>query len=210
MTDRLSLYNGGLKILKQRKLSALTDAVEARYVLDDEYDKVVAWALEQGLWNFALRTLAVEASVDVESEFGPTYAFERPEDYVRLNAISGNGHFDPTLNDYVDEGEYWLASVNPLYVSYVSNDTSYGMNLGRWPQTFVSTVEHELAYRAGPALTAMGAREYQDLERRRDKVLRDARSKDALNQPAQRPPSGRLVGAREGFGTRRGQTPWWR
>jgi hypothetical protein len=208
-TTKLTLYNGSLGKIKHRKLATLTDNTKARYLLDDEYDKTIAWCLEQGLWNFALRTLAIEASVDVESEFGPTGAFERPEDYVRLNAISANGHFNPTYNDYIDEGEYWLASVNPLYVSYVSNDTSYGLNLAKWPATFVSAVEYELAFRVAPHLTAMSDNESTRLEVRRNAAMRDARAKDALNQPAQRPPPGRLVMSRVG-GTGRGQSPWWR
>lgn len=208
MTNKLSLYNGALRILKHRKI-ALTDNVEARHLLDDEYDKVIAWCLEQGLWNFALRATALEADVEIEPEFGHSYAFEQPLDYVRLNAISSNGHFNPTLEHYVDEGGYWLASTNPIYVSYVSNGNDFGGDLSRWTATFVLAVEYELAYRIAPHLTSMGEDAARELERRRDKSMRDARSKDALNQPAQRPPPGRLVQSRIGSGSASGR-PWWR
>lgn len=209
MASQLSLYNSSLRIVKHRKLSTLTDDTEARYLLDDEYAKVVAWMLEQGLWNFALRTLALEASVDVEPEFGFSYAFEKPDDYVRLNAISGNATFYPTLDEFNDEGSYWVANCDPLYLSYISNHTDYGNDLGRWPSSFELAVEHELAYRIAPHLTAMGDNEYRDLERRRDRAVRDARSKDAMNQPVSRPPPGRLVQAR-GYGSGHGGRPWWR
>lgn len=205
---QLSLYNGALAIIKHRPLSALTDDVEARYLLDNEFSKVKAFILEQGLWNFALRTTQLEPDTGNTPSFGHSYAFEQPTDYVRLNAISADPYFYQTLEDYIDEAGYWIASINPLYVSYVSDDNSYGGDLSKWTTLYERAVEYELAYRVAPHLTSMGGDAMQELERRRDKSLRDARSKDALNQPAKRPPSGRLVLARGGTRGSSGTPPW--
>lgn len=211
MPSQLSLYNGALRLIKQRRLATLTDDVEARYHLDDEYNKSIRYCLEQGLWNFALRTTQLEQDTTNEPVFGYLYAFLQPDDFVRLNAISSNSYMNPTLEEYVVEGAYWLAQTNPLYVSYISDDPLYGYDLGRWPATFELGVEYELAYRVAPHLTAMSDGDLERLFKEKVHAIRDARSKDALEQPASRPPPGRLVRARQGsrYSASDGR-PWWR
>ncbi len=189
----------------------MSDDVEARYLLDDEYNKSIRYCLEQGLWNHALRTTLLEPDDTNEPVFGYLYAFLQPDDYVRLNAISGNEYFNQTLEDYVEEGPYFLASINPLYVSYVSDGPLYGYDLGRWPATFELAVEYELAYRIAPHLTALSDADLNTLYEAKMTAIRDARSKDALDQPAKRPPAGRLARARQGqrYSIQDGR-PWWR
>lgn len=208
----LSLYNGALRIIKQRRLTTATDDIEARWLLDEEFEEAKAWCLEQGLWNFASRMVELEASEDEEPLFGLNYAFTKPSDYVRLVKISASPYLWPTLEDlqYTDEGDYWYSSVNPLYVQYVSNDDAYGESLGLWPQTYTLLVQHELAFRIAPHLGSFSANELVEYERKRDKALKDARSKDAMNQGAQRPPPGRLTQSRGARSANNGGSPWWR
>lgn len=211
MPTQLTLYNGALRIIKNRKLSALTDTVEARYLLDDEYEKVKKYCIEQGLWNFALRTVALEPDTGNTPEFGYQNAFETPSDFVRLNAIAANANMYPTLEDYAIEGSYYLANLSTLYMSYVSNGVNYGYDLSKWPATFELYVEHELASRIVGHLTNASAADIETLEASKKKALKDARSKDALNQAAIRPPPGKLVQSRTGMrGSSNGQSPWWR
>jgi hypothetical protein len=208
-TSKLSLYCGALRILKRRKIETLSDDDVGRYALDDEYDKSVAYMLEAGLWNHASRTLALEASTDVEPSFGYGYAFEKPDDYVRLIAIAANDMLWPTLDDFLEEGLYWSAHCDPLFIQYVSDSTDYGMDLSLWPASFVRAVEYDLALRVGPAITAMSERERELLEEDTKKALETARSRDAVNQAVSRPPPGRLVQSR--FGSRTSRTsPYWR
>lgn len=211
MPDQLSLYNGALAICKNRYLESLTEDVEERYLLDLEYSKALGYCLEQGLWNFALRATLIEPDDTNEPTWGDLYAFKRPDDFVRLNAISGDQYFSVTLYEYTDEGSYWIASVNPIYVSYISNDPLYGLNLGKWPATFERFVEHELAHRIAPHLTAMTDADLKRLDQSRLTAMKDARSKDAMNQPTKFPPPGRLVRARQGsrYSANDGR-PWWR
>jgi len=211
MPSQLSLYNGALALCKNRYLESLTEDVEERYLLDLEYDKALRYCLEQGLWNFALRATLLEPDDTNEPEWGALYAYLRPDDFVRLNAISADPYFYQTLEDYVDEGQYWIASINPLYVSYISDDSSYGMNMGKWPATFERFVEHELAYRVAPHLTALTDADLKRMGDDRVVAMKDARSKDAMNQPVSRPPAGRLVRARQGtrYSASDGR-PWWR
>jgi hypothetical protein len=211
MTTQLTLYSGALRNIKHRQLSALTDDVEERYLLDNVYADTKNLCLSMGNWNFAGRTAAIEAATDVESEFGYSYAVEKPSDWVRTVQVSGNGDFYPQAQagEYVDEGDYWNCNVDPLYVRYVSNHANYGGDLARWPIAFVRYVEWELAILIAPHLTAMSAGELDALEDKRQRALRVARSIDASNQAPDRKPVGRLVLARTGGRSNMGPRRQW-
>ena len=55
---RLQLYNKALLLCGERFLSALTDSNEPRRLLDHVYETDgIDYALEQGAWQFAMRTV---------------------------------------------------------------------------------------------------------------------------------------------------------
>lgn len=175
-----------------------------RRLLDEAYAPAVAYLLEQGLWNFASRTVAIEEETDVEPSFGYSYVFEKPSDYVRLVAIADNGTLWPTLDDYLDEGAYWHANVAPLYIQYVSDGASYGNDSSLWPASFKRLLETYLAVEIYPHAPRASARGLEALREIYVRALRDARAKDAFNQAAIRPPPGRLSRSRAGY--RNGRT----
>lgn len=218
----LSVYNGALRLLGKRLLNNFDDATVSsrktvfvdgkpvmmaqrdvelemtlRRLLDECYDQAVDYMLAQGLWNFASRTLAIEEDTAVEPVFGYNYAFEKPTDFIRLVAIGSNGDLYPTLDDYLDEGNYWNANVTPLYVQYISNDASYGLDTSLWPVTFTKALEAYLAKELAPH-AGLSAAKMKAVDEEYAFRIRDARSKDAMNQAAMRPPPGRLVRSRGG------------
>lgn len=211
MSTKLGVYNEALRIIKHRSLSTLTDDVEERYKLDDVYTTGWNRCLTLGNWNFAGRTAAIEASTDVEPEFGYSYAVEKPSDWKRTVQIAGNGDFFPMMGagEYVDEGGYWNCNVDPLYVRYISNHTSYGGDLSSWTENFELFVAYELAVKIAPHLTAMSANELNELKSDRVDALRVARSVDAFNQAPDRKPIGRLVLARTGNRSNMGPRRQW-
>lgn len=196
--SKLTLYNGSLRELGQRKLSTLTDSVEARRQLDDVYDQTVKRMLAAADWNFAGVSVSIEASVDVEPSFGYGYAFEKPDDWVRTVQMSGNDRFYPTLGpgEYVDEGGYWNADCDPLYLRYISNATDAGLDYSLWSSEFVLAVEFELAVRIAKHLTQMSAAQMDVLKKDAKRALQEAKSKDAANQAPGRLARGRLTRAR--------------
>lgn len=200
MATKLGLFKGAARLVKQRGVDTLTDDEWQRYELDGEYDACLAYMLEMGLWNFAMRTVAIDYDTGVDPAFGFNYAFEKPSDWVRTAIVSASPRMFPAMGagEFVDETGYWSAQVTPLYVGYVSNGASYGLNLSAWPATFTRAVEFELAYRIAPTITSMTDKDSERLELRKHRALKNAQSKDALNQaPSQRPP-GRLVQSRIG------------
>lgn len=201
MPSKLSLYNGALRIVRQPKLDTVTDDVLARYELDDEYDKCMEYMLEAGLWNYAMRTVALDSDPNVDPAFGHQYGFTKPDDWVRTAKASGNPLLYPAFgpDEFVDEGDYWFASADPFYVSYVSNGASYGLDLTRWPASFERAFEHELALRISPNITTLSDDERKNLIALAKRYLAIAQSKDAMNQSPTRRPPGRLVTARRGY-----------
>jgi len=170
-----------------------------RRLIDECYDEALEYMLAQGLWNFASRTIAIEHETSVEPAFGYNYTFEKPSDFIRLVAISAAGDMWPTLPDYTDEGGYWNANVDPLYVQYVSDGSSYGADTSLWPITFKKAFEAYLATQvAMDPMAGLSAAKMELLQKQATLLLRDARAKDAANQAAMAPPPGRLTQARSG------------
>lgn len=196
MTTKLTLYNGALRMLGEVKLSVLTENRAARRHLDDAWDDgFVDYCLEQGLWNFAIRTIQLTYSPSITPAFGYSYAFEKPDDFIRTAALCSDERFNTPLLDYRDESGYWLADLDALYVRYVSNDTEFGNDYSLWPQTFVKFVEAELASRVAIDITK-DREKLADCLTQRKRLLTDAKAKDAMAEPTRFPPSGSWARAR--------------
>jgi hypothetical protein len=201
MATVLGLYNGALRKLGEPRLASVSDETKGRRALDSAYAEIVKWCLEQALWNFAMRTVEAEADPSATTSFGYTYVFAKPDDWIRTSALTTDEYGRCPLLDYDDVTDYWLADTDPIYVRYVSNHADYGMDLGRWPESFNQFVQCALAHEVCEDITGSDSRK-ENLKKDMIRAKRDAANKDAMNQPATRfPPSGRLVGSRgESFG----------
>ena len=192
----IDVYNEALRLLGERRLTSTSEARDARYHLDDAYGRAKLYCLEQGLWNFAMRSAQLDASDSVEPSFGYRYAFTKPSDWVRTYVISASEELQPPLLRYNDESGYWYADVDPLYIKYVSNDTSYGLDLTLWPETYAYYVSCRLAVMAGPSICTLSETKTDELLGKEKRARVDARSKDAMNEPPAFPPSGSWASAR--------------
>ena len=204
---QLGLYNEALRLIGERPLALITEDRHPRRVLDAIWDDgIVDACLEQGLWNFAMRAVEIAASTTVTPAFGYTYAFDKPSDWIRTAGVASDEFFNTPLTRYMEEVGFWFADVDPLYVRYVSNDSNYGTNLDRWPQSFTKYVAAAIAADAAPTIT-------QD-EKKIDRIIKimlmrrvEARSKDAMNDASAFLPQGswssaRLSGTRRDRGNR--------
>ena len=203
MTTKLLIFNGALRMCGERKLASLRENRQPRHSLDDEWaDGAVDYCLGAGQWKFAKRTVEIASSVGVTPAFGYSKAFAIPEDFIRTAALCSDPYLNTPLLAYSQEQSYWFADVDPIYVSYISNDASYGGDLSLWPQEFVMFVQ---AYLAGKIVTTLT----QDKEQRKQslglerKYLLEAKSSDAMEGPTTFPPQGAWVSARLGRGAGR-------
>jgi hypothetical protein len=201
MADKLAIFRGALRLLgNAHGLSSLTEVSAAREALDNAWEPCIDYLLEQGLWNFALRPVEIDNNTAVTALYGYDYTFSKPADYVRTAAISDEGTFLGEFEDFQDAGDYWYANVDPLFVSYVSDDVAYGFNVTAWRQSFAKTVEAYLAFECGlPIAADRGNR--NDLYTLYEKRLSKAKSLDAIDERVRFKPTGRLVRSR--YSTRR-------
>lgn len=209
MTTRLKLYNHALRLCGHSRLSALTDDVEERYLLDDAWnDDFVDKVLEDGLWNFAMRTQELTPETSVSPPFGYKNAFLKDTDWIRTAEVADDEYFRSPLLDYQDETQYIFSDRDVIWVRFVSNDSAYGNNISSWPGTFQN---YAAAYLAGEIIHRLTS----DKERIAflhgnngkngyiETQLRNAKSEDAMEDPTRFPPAGRWVSSR-GRGRRRG------
>ena len=154
MASRLGIYNDALGMIGERELANLTENREPRRKLDSVWNRgFVDFVLSRGYWNFATRTLKLDFSTSITPAFGYLRAFDHPTDYIRLVSISEDEYFNDVLNRYVDEGAYWYADGDILYIRYVSNDASFGGDLSKWPEQFAEYAASHMAVKALPRLT---------------------------------------------------------
>lgn len=188
--QHLALYNGALRLLKSRRLSSITDDIESRYILDDVWaNNAVQYCLESGYWSFAIRTSKLDADPSIAPQFGFPNAFTKPDDYIKLSQIAADEYFSFPLEFYADEQQFWYAAITPIYVQYLSNDTNFGLNYAAWPQSFANLVQAYLAQQACGPITKSDSLQEQ-VNKAFEAALRDARSKDAMNQPTKFLPLG--------------------
>jgi len=199
MTTQLGVYNQTLvEHLGERKLTSLTDTRAARRKLDVIWDNgFVDGILEDGQWNFAIREGLLDYNSDYDPEFGYQYVFDRPTDWIRTTALSIDETFNNPLLRYSDVGDFISCDMQSFYMSWVSNGSSYGGDLTRWPKSFTDYAASALACRASMTIT-QNARLEEKLEVRAAKLLKKARSKDALNQPTKFLPKSSWLKSRSG------------
>lgn len=198
MTSKLTLYNGALTVLGERKLANLTENREPRHKLDDIFDNdLVDRMLKKGQWRFAARAVELQASSSITPSFGYQFAFDHPNDHIRTLGISGDEYFTNPLVAYSTEAAWWFTELEIIYVLYVSNDSQFGGDFSLWPEDFTEYVEHYLAMKVAPRLSGLKF----DSKKLEDKVkarLLDAKSADAMEGPAKFAPAGGWVRSRRG------------
>lgn len=199
MTDKLSVYNGALSILGERKLASLTENVPSRRKLDDVWDNDMRErVLQHGQWNFAGRSVMLEASPSVTPSFGFQFAFDKPTDFVRTMQVAHDEYFNLPITRYSDEASWIFTDDEEIYFQYVSKDSQWGFDFALWPENFTEYVEHYLAYKVAPRLIGLDINK-KELGRDMKRMLMEAKATDAMEGPAQFAPKGGWARSRQGF-----------
>lgn len=179
-------------------MSSLTENNKSRRALDVIWDAgAIDHCLEAGYWNFAMRTVKLQASTDIEPEFGYRYAFIKPDDYIKTYRVATDEYMNSVLRDYTDEVGHWFADFDELYIQYVSNGSEYGGSLGDFPPSFARYVEAYLADGVVDTLTN-DANKAAKVKQVMGAALQNALGKDAANQPTETPKHGKWATARMG------------
>lgn len=198
MATKLGVFNEAALILKQRPVASLSEQTPTRVIFEQAWAPTLEYMIGVGRWHFGARTVALEKEDAAVPEFGFANYFAKPEDYAGLVWISASPYGMPTLNDYSEEGAYWAADCNPLYMKFISSGATYGGDLGKWTPHFTRAVAYELADRTAGSLTKASANDLERLAKMKERALHKAKSLEAFNQPSDRPTPGQLVQARAG------------
>jgi hypothetical protein len=207
-TDQLGIYNGALMLCKERSLASLTEDREPRYLLDGVWARGgVRFCLEQGQWNFAMRTSILDYTSSVEPSFGYRRAFELPDDWVVPANVSSDEYFQEPLRDYQLEGRFLYCDLDSIYVRFVSDDDTYGFDYSLWPESFREFVE---AYFASKVCRKISSRDIiNDICDPKKGVLvlarKNAKNKDLQQEPTRFRAQGGWTKSR--FGARSGRGP---
>lgn len=196
MTTRLQLYKAALRLCGAASISALTDEVESRRLLDEVWDDGgVRSCLEMASWNFGLRTQQLDYDPSITPGFGYTRAFQKSSDWVRTMKICSDEQLNSPLLRYVDEAGYLYCDLDTIYVQFISDDSSFGGDLSVWSGSFSDYVAAYFASQIIHRLTS--DKERIALLIGRDgrggilsSALKVAKSLDAMDSPTQFLPPG--------------------
>lgn len=199
MASKLGIFNKALtQHLGERKLASLAENRESRRVLDDIWDVgLIKSCLEAGQWKFAKRTQKLTYNPDVTPAFGHKFAFDKPSDFVRLAGMYSDEFCQQPLLRYQEEAGQWFASLQDIYVEYISIDNAYGNDLSAWPESFTDFVAASLALRASSRIQG-NATDKEGLGSVTGSLLKAALSKDAMEGPTKFLPEGTWNAARRG------------
>ncbi len=195
---QLSIYNGALTILGQQELSSTSENTPRRHYLDEVWGRNFRErCLKRTYWNFATRTSKLTYDSSIDPDFGYTRVHPLPSDYLRTVELSSNGYFTTPMtgNSYRQETGYIYCDYDEIYMRYVSNDASYGLDYTKWPPDFEAWVEAALALDAEEKIS-QGSKK-QVAVWAEERLFKQAASVDAINQGSRKPPlsswaSGRL------------------
>lgn len=203
MTDKLSLYNGALRAIGERPLASLAENREPRRRLDEVWaEGAVNFCLALGQWKFARRTQQLAPSTTVLPPFGYRNAYEIPADHIRTCALCDDEHLQHPLLTYQMEQNYIYTDVEPIYLSFVSNDAAFGGDFSLWPEDFIRVVRLYLASEIVWPVT-QNAEKKKSIDADFKAAKLDAKSSDAMEGPTVFPPMGSFAKARIGRGRAR-------
>lgn len=199
MADQLSIYNGALTILGERKLGTLTENRPPRHKLDDIWDnEMIDRVLQHGQWKFAARSVELQASPSITPGFGYQFGFDKPSDFIRTMQIAYDELFQQPVTRYSDESKFIFTDTETIFYQYVSNDVQFGGDISLWQPNFVEYVEHYMAYKVAPRLSGLDFSD-TDLQGKMKFQLSEAKATDAMEAPARFAPRGGWAASRQGF-----------
>lgn len=197
--NRLSVYNVALAAIGERSLDSLSEDGEPLHELNAVWSRgggVLRACLELHNWNWSLRTQKIDHDTSIEPAFGYAYAFAEPSDYIRLDMIGSGERFSEPLMRYEKEAGYFFADVDPIYIRFVSDDSDYGTNFGKWPESFGILCGYYMAVQIAPRYK--NDMDMEKLEARFQRILTEARARDASQMPVRFPPFGSWAQSRLG------------
>lgn len=191
MPSTVDIANGAMRKIGASTITSFTQGTKNANFLNDRYADTRDALLEMHQWNFAIKRvklskLAAAPAIKFEGQFA------LPSDYIRAVTVHDNDE-GTGIPDHKIEGSMVLCSSNEVWLVYVSRVTD--------PNTMSSLFREALsALIAVEAATAIAeSNTMADLKQDQfEKILRRARSADAMADLPDRMPVGSWMTHRSG------------
>ena len=193
--SQLSVYSKALRWLEERQCLSLTEPREPVRLLNTEWQDAVNACLYTGFWNFAVREIKAIPDSNQVTNFGYTYSYTKPPDWVRTFQISQDDRFHQMLRRYLDQNNVWFSDLPYMYIKYVSNDPDFGWNMAYWTPGFTEYLAGYLASLLAPRIKQDSAK-IDAVEKRLKRTRAEALSTDAMDLPVGHIPYGTWVTSR--------------
>ena len=196
----MKIYNGALLLVGDRQLASLSENLEPRILLDLVWnDGGVRFCLEQAQWHFAMRASRLDYNPSIDPDWGFQRVFDKPTDWVLTSGVWSDDYMRSPLVNYADEVGFWFADVDEIFVRYVSDDATFGMDFAKWPASFTDYVKAYFASRIVRRLPG-GRERAEDITHPKTGVLARAlviaKNKSAMTRPVTFPSRGTWAAAR--------------
>ncbi len=193
------VINAALRLVAAQRITGRAQGNKNSNVADDLYPIVRDTLLRAHSWNFAtLRAKLAQDGAAPAFEFDHAYAV--PSDWIRTISVHDNDAGTGTVR-YKEENQggkrYLLASVEDLYLRYVSKVTDVNLFAADFVAALVTALARDLSLPIANSNT-MHAR----FEQRARRDLTRAKSSDSLGQSPEPLPRGPWANSRGGFGSR--------
>ena len=196
-----TIANEALRLMEEPSVNSIQDNVYAARQLKAAFFDASKWCIERADWNFAsVRTqLQQLATIPV---YGYLYLYGKPADWMRTIRVTDFPQVDDTDNEFLlwgDEQGAIATSATAVWMRYISNKWVMA-RLGDWSQSYADFVAAELAFRCSPSITR-NQTITDRIFKTRDMRKTDAKSFDAVSNPAKPLPRGRwgIARLRGGF-----------
>ncbi|WP_372809326.1 hypothetical protein [Litorivivens sp.] len=176
--DWLNIYNDALFCLDLPQLTSVNDDSEARTKLSVALSQnlVEAYLFDKA-WQWAVTSSKITYDPSVEPEWGYQYAFDKPDNILKIDGVFVDEYFQVPLIPYEDEGDLFFANVQEIYLKYIPLDTV--STPASWPAYFRKLVAASMAVHAGGSLGGNVQKAVMILEDRESKAF----SIDAQQSP---------------------------
>lgn len=152
MPDKLSVFNGAIRILAQPLLGSPDDQRDDARQLRAAFEPAVNACYEAGNWKSGIKRVEL-AQAAQGPVFGYQYYYTLPGDFVRLVQITGSGQrFDDLILYEMEAGKIATDAPN-IFLRYVSRDL-ITLAPGSWTQAFADYVSARMAFLAAPKVNA--------------------------------------------------------
>jgi hypothetical protein len=201
MTTQLTIYNDVLtQKLGETKLASLSENREPRRILDDIWDSgngAPKYCLELGQWKFAEKRAKLTGVANTDDALAYRFYYAKPADFVSINIMADDNTYNSPLidNQYIYSNDKFYSDFDYLFIAYVSNHASYGMDLAKWPPSFVDLVQLRMAYLACNRIVNSGT-DKEAIYKQWQEAEKIAKNQDFRHMPTRYPRSGSWVRAR--------------